>query len=486
MDNSVNKLVLKLSKSEKEFFSKHTKYSKKGDSNYLKLYNSILKNGSSTDIENDMKFEKNSSFKNISLDKEILLEKILISLINHKFENSFTWKIQRDIHYSQILIEKELFSKAQKIINRAKKIAYQTEEFELILLIISLEITLCFKHCFIENYQKFLELQNERNKIFEILNNIQQLLLIKTEYQQYQFNDYIDQTDLKNFEKIYGHSPFIPEENILSNRAKSIWLYNNFFYSYIIHDFNLAFHYHSKLYDLYKEYPKLFDRKEVLQLINNFLYSCSLIKNETLFNSLVNEFVSLKNQTKEETWYIKRSIFIRTLELYHQLKQFNKANTLALEAEDFLNVNTYFSSNFNIRYLQLLVIRAFVENNNFHSAIHISHRQFKVVGPDFSSSLFKIFEFIAHYKLKNFDNLLYSVNSWTKTIRSKRKQFPIEKVLIKFFHSVCNKATTEEQKKLILNIITQLKELEKSEQKYYINRYFDFAAWFERELEEMK
>ncbi len=99
--------------------------------------------------------------------------------------------------------------------------------------------------------------------------------------------------------------------------------------------------------------------------------------------------------------------------------------------------------------------------------------------------MYKLFEFIAHYKLGNADNLLYSVNSWAKTIQGKRKQFLIEKVLIRFFRSSCNKANNDERKHLLINVIKQLKGLEENEFKYYINLFFDFTAWFEKELNEL-
>jgi len=59
-------------------------------------------------------------------------------------------------------------------------------------------------------------------------------------------------------------------------------------------------------------------------------------------------------------------------------------------------------------------------------------------------------------------------------------------VLIKFFRSVCNKITIKEKKLLISKTIVELKEIEKAKQKFYLNHIFDFAAWFEREFEEMK
>lgn len=84
--------------------------------------------------------------------------------------------------------------------------------------------------------------------------------------------------------------------------------------------------------------------------------------------------------------------------------------------------------------------------------------------------------------LTNYDTLIYSINSWIKTIRNKRKQFPTEKVLISFFRSAPNCASIEQQKELLSNVISQLKQLEQRESKTDISYYFDFTEWFEKQL----
>jgi len=238
-------------------------------------------------------------------------------------------------------------------------------------------------------------------------------------------------------------------------------------------------------YELYKSNPMFFTKGEYLQLINNFLYSCALTKDEEMFNTLIEELLNLKNNTKHEEFYITQTQYLRTLELYHQLAKYQDAERIAHEAEIFIKNIKNLNNTYLIRYLQLLIIRAYIENKNFNEAILISQIRYKTRGYEFNSSMFKLFEFIAHYKLGNYDNLLYSVNSWAKTIQGKRKQFPIEKVLIRFFRSSSNKASFKERKHLLTNVINQLVELEKSELKYYINLFFNFRAWFEKELEQI-
>lgn len=485
MDNSLKLLVSKLSKAEKDYFSKFSKLFKNTSSNYLILYDFILKKGE-IGINEIKKFPENNKFiNNLSFEKEKLLDKILLSLVNFNYDNSIRLKIQKNIQFIQILIEKEILKKALKLISSSKKIAYKYEEFDLILVIIGLEESLCFKNCFIEDYEKLNKLNEERTNVIKILENLSKLIKIKAEFQQFQFNENTYKFDLDSFIELYGHSPFILEIEIKSVKAKSIWYYIMYLHSFINQDYFTAISYISEQYKLYKSHTELFVRKEFCQLISNFLYFCSLTKNEELFSTIMYEFSNIKNQSKEETDFIQKIKYFRTLALYHQIKQYDKAELLAFEAEKYIEEKNHSITNVENKLLFFNIFRAFIDSNNYKKANEFHHKYYKTIGYEFNSSMFKLFEFIAHYKLQNYDNLIYSVDSWTKTIRSKRKQFPIEKLLIKFFRSVSNKVTIQDKKKLISNTISQLKELEKSEQKYYINHFFDFAAWFERELEEM-
>ena len=55
-----------------------------------------------------------------------------------------------------------------------------------------------------------------------------------------------------------------------------------------------------------------------------------------------------------------------------------------------------------------------------------------------------------------------------------------------FFKTIGNSTSVNSKKEKISNLIIQLNNLEINQNEYYISKNFDFVAWFERELEEMK
>ncbi len=485
MDNNEKNFISKFSKKEKIFFSKFAQLNQKNNSTTNQLYKHIQKHSI---IDKELlKKESNNEYliKYLSVEKERLLDKLIFSSVVFNLENESNWKIQRDILFIKVLIDKGLTEKAERLIKRIKKTAYLYEEFEFLILIINLEINLCYRNSFIYDYNRLKKLINERKKANEIIDNINYLSLIRSELQQYQFDESIMYFNNEHFTKIYGHSSIIQEEQILCKKSRKIWLYINIIIYFMQSNYPFFFKYNRQLYEFYHKNQNFFNKSEYLQIINNYLYSCALTKDEITFHTLIEEYLGIKNNTKQEKFYITQSQYLRTLELYHQLEKYKEAEILANEAENFLKNIKYLDNTYLVKYIQLLIIRAYIENKNFNAAILISQIKYKTRGYELNSSIFKLFEFIAHYKLENFDNLLYSVNSWTKTISSKRKQFPIEIVLIKFFRLIYNKVTIQEKKKLISNTIIQLKELEKSNMKFFIKHYFDFTLWFEKELEEM-
>ncbi len=489
MIEPLKKIIHSLSKREINYFIKFSRISKNStSSNYIKLFNDILASGN-INVNKEKGNSKKKNNINIAFEKGRLFEKLLLSISNFNFEKDNTWKILKKILFIKVLIEKGVTSKATKMIEEAKKVAYHFEEYDLLLYIISLEETLCFKHCFIECYSKLKELQEERKRIAEIIDFLNYLLMIKAELQQFQCEDKYYASNLDDFIKEYGHSPIIQEQDLKQDlksvKVKSAIIYLRATCFYIQHDYPNSFLAVKEHYELFKKFPYFFSREEYIQLTSNLLYCCCLVNEEETFHKLMKEFVNLKNQTDEEHIFIMKLYYARTLDLYHRIGKFQEAAHLSLETENFLDTTKSISEPYHNRYIHVYIVRAYINNKNYSAALHSLNKYFRLTGVEHCITLFKLFEFIIHYKLENFDTLIYSINSWIKTIRNKRKQFPVEKVLIYFFRSIYNSVTFEQKKELLFNVTKQLKELEQNEFKTYLSYYFDFAGWFENELNEV-
>ena len=483
MDDALKNLINKLTPGEKKNFSFFSKLI--NSSEYLTLFNHILKYKNVNLEKLNKEIKDKSFFKYISAKKDYLLNKILLSLVYYKFENSYSWNIIKNVLFIKILIEKGFIEKANKLIISTKELAYKYEEFDVILELISLEEFLCFKYSYIVNYNNLKNLKKERKKIFDIIENYNDLQMVKAELQQFQLDEHLYSSNVSSFIEKYGYSPIISKKEIKSIKAQSIWFYIIAAFQYIQNNYDKAFIIIKQHYELFKKYPELFTKNEYIQLFNNFLYCCCLTKNSDVFNQLANDFLNLKNLSIEESTYVNIIYYCRKLELLHRINDYKNAEILSLEAYSFLEKNNHNVEELFIQYLKMLIIRAFIENKNFLQANIFIQKIYNSIGYEFKSSIFKLFEFIVYYKLGYYEVLLSSIDSWIKTIHKKRKPFPIEKIIIKYFRSVCNTDNIESKKELLIKVIKELRIIEKSNIKYSKHHDFDFAAWFERELEEM-
>lgn len=484
MDKSLINIIFKLSKKEKDFFTKFISLSKVVGAKYLSVYKHILKyeNFDIKKLTNEIK--NKSFFKFTSVEKGRLLDKILMSLVVFNFENKFHWSIQKDILFSKVLIEKELFYKAQKFLSRAKKNAYHYEEYDLLLNIIGLEEILCFKNCFILKFDKLLDLEKERKEIFELLNKLNFFLTFKAELQNFQLNKFYYTSDLKPIIDKYESNPlFSPSKSI---KVNSNYLYINVFKSFLLHDYQTSFKNEKEFYYLYHKYPYFFSNEEYLQMMNNYLYVCCLTNNVETFFEIMNELKSYKTHNISDEIYIKRVFYYRTLQIYHRTSKFDEAEIIAKETEDFIEKYKHILETIDIIYLQIHIIIAYIDKNNYIAANKCIQKKFKAKYFESNTPFLKLFELLIQFKLGNYEVLLCSLSSWTKVISGKRNQNPYEKCLFKFFRVVCNTTNNEERIILLRNTSIQLKEISAANPNHLINLFFDFAAWFERELEEMK
>lgn len=120
-------LIKSLTKSEKRYirlnFSIH-----KGDKNYLKLFDAIEKQDEYNEEQIKKDFSKELFIKRLPVAKAYLYSNLLKVLRQYHASSSAEVEIKEMIHDVEILFNKGLFTQANKILLRAKKIANQYEK----------------------------------------------------------------------------------------------------------------------------------------------------------------------------------------------------------------------------------------------------------------------------------------------------------------------------------------------------------------------
>jgi len=134
--DDLHQFILSMSRSEKRYFSTETKRKGEEKSNYKRLFDELNKMESYSSEELKAKFKGQALAKNLAKEKSALFELLLKTIRNYQSEKSENAKIKEMLMNADLLQERGLFERSQKLLERAKKQAYQIENYPAILEII--------------------------------------------------------------------------------------------------------------------------------------------------------------------------------------------------------------------------------------------------------------------------------------------------------------------------------------------------------------
>lgn len=488
MDNTVEEMLGMLNRQEKVHFSRFIKMHKNNElSNYSQLFAHINKEGKIVLKDLQKKNSKAMLSKYISAGKELLLEKILLSLVNYHFDSAIYRRIIKDILFINLLLERGLNKKASKYIKRVKALAYRYEEFSLLLLIIELEENMMFSFEYITNYNKLNKLRDERLQIIEIINNLKDFRILKGYIQDFQLkNDKIYISGLDELKDFSGFHLLSEENNALCTKAKNIWYYLNFYIHSMSRDNQKAMQMCNKELESYQYTPEFINEDEYFQIVVNSILTAARLKDEPVFYRLHQLLTDPSIKNEKNKYYIEECIYLSFLELYHCIDQKEKALEAAIEAENYVIESLTHIEARQIKWISSYIIREYIQNNNYEVAFNYLKKIKSPFQYQYYDAMIKYYEFIVNYKTGKSKILEYSVNSWSKVIQKRRKLYKVEKALFHFFRSVDEAITLGKEKNLIEKTLIKLKLIRNDPAENFYFEHFDFVGWFERELGDVK
>jgi len=130
----MHEFVHNMTMREKAYFKRFAQmYSGKKNKNYMQLYNELEKMTVFEKQKFNTRFANQPIGRQMSSELNYLFGQLLKSMINFHLENSNKKKLQKSILYIDILMEKGYRKQALKILNKAKKLAKEHEDFTTIL-----------------------------------------------------------------------------------------------------------------------------------------------------------------------------------------------------------------------------------------------------------------------------------------------------------------------------------------------------------------
>lgn len=484
-------LVKSLSKSEKRYF--RLSQSSAGDKKFLRLFE-LIEEQDEFDENRILHEEPNfvpAQFSNL---KAHLYSKILKSLRDFSLKNVPGIEIRELIDEAQILFNKSLYEQCAKRLKKAEKLANETDNLELRLVILKWKKHVLNHTQDRSNSQYVDEIVESVQEVNERINNINIFSNLQTKlHALYRRTGYIkNEQEYRKIEQIFTSSlPLVEEKKLsITERINLYHLYIGYFF--FIQDFQQGMEYAERWVNIFRNQKTL--QKVGLESYITALNYLLIAQNKL---RLYREF----QETKKE---------LRTLNKLHP-SFYNENIRLKMLKYTFVHeFNSLFLSGEFDRGVELIErlasgLEGFIEQLDPHSRVILFYKTACLYfgNNDFSKAVFwlnkiltskdvdlredihgfaRILNLICQYELGNIDLIEYSVRSTYRYLLKREDLLEYQRLILNFLKGL-NPAMTEEE---VISRFEALKERMLAIQDNPYERgfvYFDMVSWLESKIE---
>ncbi len=271
-------LIHSLSKTEKRYFKLNTGKSGDQTANYIRLFDAINKMENYDEAKLKSLFKGEKLIKNFPKEKEYLYQTILTSMRAYHKDKSSASKIRDLLTDATFLKERNLFDQAQLLLKKAKKMAYDFENFPALMNILVMQRELLKNKHSIHHEKQLRSLVIETNEVLGLMNQYYQYLDIYDDL----FSKTIKQqskptpTLLKQLERLKKHDLIQDIKEAKSFQAKHRFYSIEAMLAILSSKPENGFHSNQNIITLWKAHPKI--QKENIykyrNLLSNLLQSC--------------------------------------------------------------------------------------------------------------------------------------------------------------------------------------------------------------------
>jgi len=475
MSKFMHQFIHSLEMREKAYFKRFTElYSRNDNKNYLKLYDYLEQKTDYSLEELKIHFADSTISKYLSSEIKYLEEQLLKALVNFHFNNSTENKLQKEILFINILIEKGFVKKAGKILVKTKKMAYEYEEFNVILGLIQHEEEILFHEGILGFTEKLLELQNERILITEMINNLNDLRILREQIRDFQITvGFISDTSL--YPEIFKNPLLLSEKNALSLKAREHWFYIKDFSFYLTRQKKESLKISARYLQFVEENIKIFKKSKLLPMISNYLHNCALERDVESFNKVYLKLMSLKEDNKLDQVYIDYIRFSRLQELFYNTNDIDAIKLLLNEVTNYADEQIEKLTSLQVDYFLRLIIRSYFLSNNFEGALKWVNFIYGSRAIESTLDQTRIYGFIIYFELEWFEKLRSDLESARKVLKGKKKLSKLAEIFIHFFNS--NLKNPKNIKIQLDELSKKLQQLKLDNKENHAFEHFDYLIW---------
>ncbi len=485
-------LIKSLSKNEKAYFKKYAKRYSDEDTLSLKLFEGIEEQ-----VEKEMeynedllrnKLNKVQNLNQLSVAKNYLYDLVLKSLLTVQSEKSLDDKLDKYTAQAELLMNKTLFEQSMKMLKKAKKIAYEYENYNKIYNILQIEKNLFFE----KTYPNIEKLQNdiftEELHCLNTLKKKSEIQNISSQITSLMINNGLlqNEKELKKAKAIMAH-PYLQKMDEKESYTFKVFFYHiHTTYNSLITNFEKTFTYMKQFLEMVESYPKQIERKAInlLNVSYNMMVVCTYCKKYDEFFYYLERFRTIPDRFKIiNTEYVKSYMFLAfKLELivFYETGQFENGVSLIESIERKIEAQRSKVRSTEIMQYYFFTSCCYFGIGDFKSSLKWINKLINMGEPGQRKDLYmhsKLFNLAIHYELENKGHLEYIVRSTYKFIKDRNKLSDFDKVVFQFFNSVCGRINKKEIDNCFKEFYFNLTKLGKKNIDQSSFRFFDYTNW---------
>lgn len=484
-------LIKNMSKSEKRYFkvlsSRHTIGS---ENNYIRLFDFIETMDEYDETIVFTHFEGEAFLNKFSITKNRLYETIIKSLVAFHSTSSVDAQIYRFLHAAEVLYKKSLYDHATKQLRSAERLARKNERLNLL-----------------------LEIEKQKKKIIEThgysKTSIQEIDLMVTENRaicsETDLNSQLWGIKSKLFIMINGRgkvrcqndvSKFTKLKNELDNLKipKNISFDNQYLYNHLLSAYFFAIlnkekslkHLYSN-FELLKHHPtKIKEEPNIYaSVLSNIIHLESNLHNYKKTIKLLNELKTFTTKYKiksTEDLDIKIFSSVHSTELMLLINQgeFDKAVNLTGIIEEGLRLHNNSITPSRKAYLSFKMAIAYFGVNKLNKSLEWLNKILNDQELDETEDIYsfaQIVNLLVHFELNNDRLLPYAIKNTQRFLKKRNRTYQFETVFLKSLSKICKSTDHFEQKDILENIVTDLKQIKTNPFESVALEYFNFHNW---------
>lgn len=473
---ALENLVGSLAKAEKRYFRLFSEL-QGGDKKYLELFDRIEEKLAGCTKEKDLECA------DISVTKNYLGKLILKSLKGYNEGKTKRSELLHLLLEIEILFQKELYDLCMDKIKKAKKIALTYESFHLLLEILGWEKRL-FNAIHANSAQvKIKEAMTLEKCALEKLNNLDQYNRLLYEILE---QDFSDSDIMRGF---LSHQLLQGENKAKSFQALTVHYHLLYILHIVTNNSNEGRKALGALIQLMEASPYRIEENpsSYVTALNNLMGIMLYNKEQEQAIEILKKIRNIPDQYQLKQKQYTLKIFVKTynveLELYRDMKDWEKACTLMNEIQTFLDKHII-PLNYRLSfYYQFAYI--YFQRKEYAQALSIINR---IINGNFGAERMDLqtyarFLFLMiHFELGNITLLKYAVENTRRFLKKRRdKLFAFESVLLKFFAQLSLAPSYQYEEKFEKLSATLFND-HSDKQRSNILDYLDFQSWINTKL----